>query len=278
MNEHLIKTDPNATVQMAITPQSAGWRYLSYSVVTLGAGESCTVDTDGVETALVPLSGAGRVTVDDAAFELSRSGVFDAMPHVLYVPPGPAVTVVGSADFTFAYGSAPAEGRYPVRLFAPREMKAEVRGGGMATRQVNHILAHPLPAERLILFEVYVSGGMYSGWPPHCHDGFAGSPYLEETYYYRVEPREHGYCIHRNYRTDNDFDELFTVRDGDCVLVTQGFHPVAVPPGSRVYFLNFLAGELEDEARGTPPYDDPAWAFMKDDYTANAMALPVVQP
>ena len=35
-------------------------------------------------------------------------------------------------------------------------MKQEVRGGGVAVRQVNHILAHPLPAERLILFEVYV--------------------------------------------------------------------------------------------------------------------------
>ena len=146
----------------------------------------------------------------------------------------------------------------------------------MATRQVNFTLQHPLPAERLILFEVYVSGGMYSGWPPHCHDGFAGSPYLEETYYYKIDPPEHGYAIHRNYRIDNDFDEVFVCKDGDCVLVTEGFHPVAVPPGSRVYFLNYLAGELLDADRAKPPYDDPAWGPMKDDFTRNSFEYPIV--
>ena len=111
-------------------------------------------------------------------------------------------------------------------------------------------------AWRLILFEVYVPGGAWSGWPPHCHDGYMGSPYLEEVYYYRIDPHD-GFAIHRNYRKDNDFDELFTVRSGDLVLVTQGFHPVAAAPGSNVYFLNYLAGELLDGERATPPYDDP---------------------
>jgi 5-deoxy-glucuronate isomerase len=46
-------------------------------------------------------------------------------------------------------------------------------------------------------------------------------------------------------------------RTGECVLVTQGFHSVAVPPGSQVYFLNYLVGELLDDDRGIPPYDDP---------------------
>ena len=31
-------------------------------------------------------------------------------------------------------------------------------------------------------------GGSWSGYPPHCHDGKFGSPYLEETYYYRISP------------------------------------------------------------------------------------------
>ena len=83
--------------------------------------------------------------------------------------------------------------------------------------------------------------------------GFAGSAHLDETYYYRIQPEKSGYCIHRNYRVDNDFDELFTVRDGDLVLVTEGFHPVAVPPGSQVYFLNYLAGELIDDAAKNSP-------------------------
>ena len=56
------------------------------------------------------------------------------------------------------------------------------------------MLAHPLPAERLILYEVYVPRGGWSGWPPHCHDGYEGSPYLEETYYFRLDPAD-GWAI-----------------------------------------------------------------------------------
>ena len=274
--DHLIRPDDDAATLIDVTPTSAGWKYLSFSVVAMSAGHTRTIATGSNEMAFVPLEGQGVCSVNGHQHQISRKSVFDEPPHILYVPPNQKVTIDASANFEFAYGGAPAEGKYPVRLFEPSEMKQEVRGGGAATRQVNHVLAHPLPAERLILFEVYVPGGMYSGWPPHCHDGYAGSPYLEEVYYYRVNPQE-GFAIHRNYRLDNDFDELFTVHNGDLVLVTQGFHPVAVPPGSNIYFLNYLAGDLLDEDRGTPPFDDPNWAWMKEDYEGNKLKLPVFE-
>ncbi|RMG99863.1 MAG: 5-deoxy-glucuronate isomerase [Chloroflexi bacterium] len=272
--EHLITPNKDSQILIDVTPASAGWQYLSFRVVALSAGEMYTQATEGNEVAVVPLRGTAVLSAGGNSFSVSRRGYFQEPPHILYAPPDTAVSVRATTSFEFAIGGAPATGKYPIRLFTPDEMKMEIRGGGAARRQVNHVLAHPLPAERLILFEVYVPGGMYSGWPPHCHDGYAGSPYLEEVYYYRIEP-EAGYCIHRNYRRDIPFDELFTVRDGDLVLVTQGFHPVAVPPGSQVYFLNYLAGELLDEARGTPPYDDPDWGWMKEDYEGNMLKLPV---
>lgn len=274
--KHHIRADHSAEIQIEVTPESAGWRHLGFATVSLQAGGSYSLATEGDEVAFVPLSGRGTFGVSGQQFEASRRDVFTEMPHVLYVPPGHEVQVGAVSDFEFAYGSAPAEGRYPVRLFRPEEMKQEVRGGGAAIRQVNHVLAYPLPAERLILFEVYVPGGMYSGWPPHCHDGYGGSPYLEEVYYYRIQPEE-GFAIHRNYRLDNDFDELFTVGSGDLVLVTQGFHPVAVPPGSNVYFLNYLAGDLLDDDRGIPPLDDPNWAWMKEDYEGGKWTLPLFE-
>jgi len=271
---HHIKPTPHSPIAIAVTPESVAWTYLSFRVVLLKSGETYSETTDGREVALVPLSGSGRVTVGGQTFELAREGVFSEMPQVLYVPPGHEIQVETGNELEFATGGAPAEGRYPLRLFHPREMKQEVRGGGAATRQVNHILNYPLPAERLILFEVYVPGGMWSGYPPHCHDGYMGSPYLEEVYYYRIAP-EAGFAIHRNYRRDTDFDELFTVKNGDLVLVTRGFHPVAAPPGSNVYFLNYLAGELLDDARGTLPLDDPDWGWIKEDWGGKAMGLPV---
>ncbi|MEK7442199.1 MAG: 5-deoxy-glucuronate isomerase [Chloroflexota bacterium] len=275
--EHHIKPNRDSKTLMDITPQSAGWKYLSFKAMAIKAGERFQQATEGEEVAFVPLKGEMRVEVDKDRFEIARKNFFAELPHVLYAPPRKTINVEAITNVEFAIGGAPAEGKYPTRLFAPSEMKAEIRGGGAARRQVNHILQHPLPAERLILFEVYVPGGAWSGWPPHCHDGYMGSPYLEEVYYYRLEP-QNGFAIHRNYRKDKNFDEMFAVQSGDAVLVTQGFHPVAAAPGSNVYFLNYLAGDLLNEARGTPPYDDPDYAWIKDRWEENVLKLPIRKP
>ena len=272
--KHLIKPNHSSNTLIDVTPESAGWEYLSSKVISLKTGQSYRKNTGGNEVALVPLTGQGIVNTGGVQFELARQNVFADLPHVLYVPPGREIEVKASSDFEFATGGAPAEGKYPTRLFKPNEMKSEIRGGGAARRQVNHILAYPLPAERLILYDVYVPGGAWSGWPPHCHDGYMGSPYLEEIYYYRIDP-EDGFAIHRNYRKDNDFDELFAVRNGELVLVTQGFHPAAAAPGSNVYFLNYLAGELIDEARAIPPFNDPDYEWIIDNWEKNLMKLPI---
>jgi 5-deoxy-glucuronate isomerase len=272
--EHFIPGERGGSTLVEVTPAAAGWRYLDFRVVALRAGERWTHATGEREVALVPLRGLAQVSVAAQRFTLGRETVFTGKAPVLYAPPGHEMEIESEPGFEFALGGAPAEGRYPVRLFRPDEMKEELRGGGPARRQVNHILAAPLPAERLILFEVYVPGGAWSGWPPHCHDGYGGSPYLEEVYHYRFTP-EHGFGVHRNYRRDTAFDEIFAVRDGDTVLVTQGFHPTAAAPGSNMYFLNYLAGDVVDEVRGTPPLDDTDFAWMKQDWEGGRLALPL---
>lgn len=273
MNHHL-KSNYDEMIVLDVSPASAGWQYLSFRVIRLRAGQVYLHDTENTELALAPLSGGGSVRSGDSEYRLARAGVFSAKPAVLYLPPGTEFGVETATEFEFALGAAPATGKYPARLFSPNEMRSEVRGGGAARRQVHHILSHPMPAERLILFEVYVPGGAWSGYPPHCHDGYGGSEHLDETYYFRTDPAN-GVALHRNYRRDSDFDEIFPVRDTDLVLVTQGFHSTAAAPGSNLYFLNYLAGELLDDARKTPPYDDPDYAWLKEDYSANLMQLPL---
>jgi 5-deoxy-glucuronate isomerase len=248
---------------------------LSFRVSQLKAGEAYAFSSGDSELAVVPLEGSYSVSAADRRFEISRKNVFDEMPHILYVPPGQNVRIEAVSDCELATGGAPAEGKHPLRLFAPDEMKSELRGGGAALRQVNHVLAHPLPAERLILFEVYVPGGIWSGWPPHCHDGFQESAYLEETYYFRIDP-DYSFAFHRNYRIDEDFDETFAVGDRDLVLVTKGFHATAAAPNSKLYFLNYLAGDLLDDERARPPHDDPKFAWIRQDWEANPMPLPVL--
>ncbi len=275
MNHHL-KSDFHARVQLEVTPERAGWRYLRFQILALDAGQALTHETRDNEVALTVLAGRANVRVADESFAVSRKGIFQELASVLYVPPHRTITITATTRFECAIGGAPAQGKYPARLFGSDEMKQELRGGGAAQRQVNHLLAYPLPAERLILYDAYLPGGMWGGIPPHCHDGYMDSPYLEETYYYRITPND-GFAFHRNYRCDTDFDEVFTVRDGDLVLVTQGFHPVAAAPGSNVYFLNYLAGDLVDDARKTPPYDDPAYAWLKQNWGGNAFALPMFE-
>ena len=272
--QHHLKSSPSDIVALDVTPESAGWDYLSYRVINLRGSQVYLHQTGGDELALVPLQGSGVARAAGQEYRLSRSGVFSEKPAVLYLPPGHDLGVEAQDSFEFAIGSAPATGKYPPRLFTPDEIRSEVRGGGAATRQVHHILSHPMPAERLILFEVYVPGGAWSGYPPHCHDGYGGSEHLDETYYFRVDPAN-GVALHRNYRRDTDFDEIFAVRDRELVLVTEGFHSTAAAPGSNIYFLNYLAGELIDDARARPPYDDPDYAWLKDDFTANLMRLPL---
>ena len=275
MSNHL-KSNYAETIVLDVTPESADWGYLSFRIVRIKGEQVYLHQTEQTELALVPLEGAGTVQTSAGDFALSRAGVFVEKPLVLYLPPGQEFGVITDGGFEFAIGSAPAEGRYPLRLIAPDEIRAEVRGGGAARRQVHHTLAHPLPAERLILYEVYVPGGAWSGYPPHCHDGYGGSPHLDETYYFRTEPAN-GVALHRNYRRDKDFEEIFAVRDRDLVLVTQGFHSTAAAPGSNLYFLNYLAGELIDDDRKTPSYDDPDYAWLKEDYTGNLMRLPLME-
>ena len=104
--------------------------------------------------------------------------------------------------------------------------------------------------------------------------GENGAPYLEETYYYRFQP-EIGYGIQRNYRDEEGFDEFFAVHDRELTLVKRGYHPVVATPGSNMYFLNYQAGDLLDGARATPPYDDPAYVWIKNHWEEGVLHLPI---
>jgi 5-deoxy-glucuronate isomerase len=264
---------PDDSGAVGVTPETAGWRFLSFAVSHLKAGETFAADTGGLEVAVVPQSGGFRVEAGGKTFDLARESVFTSLPHVLYLPPTLHWKVTAHTDCTFAHGGAPAEGKLPMRLIAPEEMRAEMRGGANATRQVNHILGPDLPAERLLLYEVYTPSGNWSGWPPHRHDGHSGSLYIEETYHYRIDPPQ-GWAVHRNYSPEDGLDELLLARDGDLILSPRGYHPVAAAPGSNVYYLNFMAGEAVGEARQTPPVDEARWAWMRQDWAGEAMKLP----
>ncbi len=268
---HLRPRRPGADVSVSV--EDAGWKYLDFSVHEMQEGEKLEIQHPGREVAVLPLGGEIQVEAGGKSFKLARKDVFADPPYILYVPPAEVVRVSAGTKASFATGGAPAEGRYPVRLFEPHEMRTEMRGGGPAARQIGHVLSAPLPAERLIVYEVISPLGGWCGWPPHCHDGFDGSPYLEETYYFRFD-RPDAFAVQRNYRTDEDFDELFVAEDGDLILVTKGYHTSTASPGGNMYFLNYLAGELTDQERARPPCFDSRFTWITQDWDGAKLSLP----
>ena len=65
------------------------------------------------------------------------------------------------------------------------EVEVEVRGGGNATRHINHILKPEFAADRILVVEVYTPSGNWSSYQPHKHDVHnpPGEVDLDEIYY-----------------------------------------------------------------------------------------------
>ena len=64
--------------------------------------------------------------------------------------------------------------------------------------------------------------------------------------------------------------------DGDTALVPKGFHSSVACPGTNMYFLNYLAGELIMEGRARGPHFHPDHTWIHDDWDAGLMTLPAV--
>jgi 5-deoxy-glucuronate isomerase len=266
-------TTGDLQVVCSTSPTAAGWKYLTYATVDLAEGATITLATGQTEVAVVPLAGSIDIASGKIRGIMARRDVFTDPGGVFYAAPGSTFVMTARQASTVAIGSAPAEAAYPTRLIAHSDIRVELRGGGAAHRQVAHLLSPPAEAHRLILYEVHVPRGSWSGWPPHCHDGQDGSPYLEETYYFEHQPAS-GFGIHRNFRDETGLDETFVAQHRSLVPVRAGYHSSAACPGSHMYFLNFLAGDLEHDKRRTPPCFDERFTWIDGHWSDDPMPLP----
>ena len=265
--------DGSVTVVCGSNPIMAGWRFVTFAAVDVASGTTISVATGDTEMAIVPLNGHASVHVNGAQFDVRRSDVFAEKGSIVYVPPKSVVRIDAHTAVTLGMGSAPAEERYDARLLDGANVRVEMRGGGAARRQVTHLLSPPIEAHRLIVYEVLVPRGSWSGWPPHCHDGLDGSPYLEETYYFEHRPAN-GFGIHRNFRESAGLDDVFVVPHRSLITVPAGYHSSAASPGSHMYFLNVLAGDLVHEDRRTPPCFDERYVWIDGHWDDDPLTLP----
>lgn len=270
-------------MELLVRPESNGGRIERYGFQFLGFGSSRlaareSLDGDTGENELGIMALGGECSVESTAGRWDRVGerrtVFDGLPYALYLPIATRFRISARTDCDLALCYCRAEGEHPARLITPQDVEVEIRGGGNATRQINHILKPEFPADRLMLVEVYTPSGNWSSYPPHKHDVHnpPAEVDLEEIYYYRVD-KPAGYAIQKVYTPDRRIDETLTVRDGDLVQIPEGYHPVVAAHGYNVYYLNALAGS----ARSMAASDDPEYAWVRDTWREKDSRLPLVR-
>lgn len=229
----------------AITPHSAGWTYVGFSVIDLKPGERHAAASGDNELCLVLVAGRARIHVGEQDFGIigERMSPFDGAPWSVYLPAHASYSVKAETPVELAICAAPATGRLPARVIVPADIGMETRGTGANTRHVRNILPETEPAESLLVVEVITPGGNWSSYPPHKHDRDAlpQESALEETYYHRLNPPQ-GFALQRVYTDDRSLDETMAVADRDVVLVPRGYHPVGAPHGYDLYYLNVMAG------------------------------------
>ncbi|MBM7566205.1 5-deoxy-glucuronate isomerase [Paenibacillus sacheonensis] len=241
---------------LGITPASAGWSYVGFEVYALQPGQSLKRETGDREACLVLLSGRAKVGTRHAKWDDigERMSVFEQIPpYSVYVPIDDSFEVEALTKLELAVCLAPGKGSHPARLIGPADVGVEQRGAGNIGRRIHNILPEHKEADSLLVVEVFTPEGHWSSYPPHKHDtdNLPHESYLEETYYHRVNPGN-GFALQRVYNDERSLDETMAVKDGDAVLVPEGYHPVSAPPGYEVYYLNVMAGPVR------------AWVFRND--------------
>lgn len=272
---------------LSITPEQAGWEYISFQARRLADNQSWSFASAGNELVIVNLS--GRYTVRSNRGQWSgigtRKNVFEGAAHALYLPRHSEFTITAEESGEYAVAWVPTDQDNEPWLIKPEDVAISVRGGDNVSRQINDLLPSGSPVHRLVLVEVYTPSGNWSSYPPHKHDVHLKDDQdnlleadLEEVYFYKIDKSD-GYAYQRVYTDETSslhkagcpIDALVRAENNCAVLVPEGYHPVVSAPGYTTYYLNVLAGSAQTLAN----QDDPKYTWVKDTYKQKDNRLPL---
>ena len=178
-------------------------RELTTSRFCLQAGASEAYVRDGEEGVVVLLQGRGRFETRERSWNVSRAGVFQDRATALLLPPNVELSVGASSELEALIVSAPSTDGGSPTLVSPGDVTVNQRGRGTYAREVHDIFVRDPHARRLMVGETFNPPGHWSSFPPHKHDGRNGEPFLEEVYYFRVDP-PHGFGHQMLYTEDGE--------------------------------------------------------------------------
>jgi 5-deoxy-glucuronate isomerase len=227
----------------SVAPGSTPMRYLHYGRITLGAQDApLSFDSKDHETGLICLYGSATVTIGGESFQLEQ---YDAV----YVPRDSSIEVKpGQAGCDLAEVSAPVANAYPIKFVSYKEVRQNpklhlIAGKPPAERDLNVLIGANVEAGRIMAGVTFSTPGNWTSWPPHEH-----SKLLEEAYLFIDMPAP-SFGVQFVYTNPENPELVQVVREGDCVLMPQGYHPNVAAPGGQINFLWMMAAIREGEDR-----------------------------
>jgi 5-deoxy-glucuronate isomerase len=245
----------------SVSPDTTATRWLRYGRIILGRDDAAVrFQTGDRETALIALGGGARVTAAPSPATPSATASADAqiafteaaLTQTLvqydsfYVPRGWDVQVEPSAaGCDLAELSAPVTGDYAPAFVSYADVKQDATlhfktGGPGSARELNILIGKNVAAGRLLAGVTFSDPGNWTSWPPHEH-----AEMLEEVYLY-IDMPEPAFGVQFVYNDVSNPEIATMVREGDCVVIPQGYHPNVAAPGGRIGFLWFMAAHREE--------------------------------
>ena len=227
----------------AVAPGTAPTRHLHYGRIILAAADApIEFATGDRETGLVCLTGTASVRAGGATHELGR---YDA----LYVGRDETVRITpGPEGMDLAEIAAAVTARHPVQFVSFAQIRTDPTlhvdaGGPTAKRDLNVLIGKNVRAGRIMAGVTFSQPGNWTSWPPHEHAAM-----LEEAYLYIDMPAP-AFGVQLVYTNAREPEVATIVREGDVVVMPQGYHPNVAAPGGSINFLWMMAAHREDVDR-----------------------------
>jgi 5-deoxy-glucuronate isomerase len=238
------KTHEGRGRRTAVAPGATAARYLHYGRITLAAGDApIEFNSNDHEIGLICLKGNATVTANGEKFSLAQyDAVYASRDSEIEVGPD------GPDGCDLAEVSAPVEKRYPTKFVSYKEVRQNpklhlIAGKPPAERDLNVLIGANVEAGRIMAGVTFSTPGNWTSWPPHEH-----SKLLEEAYLF-IDMPSPSFGVQFVYTDPQQPELVQVVREGDCVLMPQGYHPNVAAPGGQINFLWMMAAVREGEDR-----------------------------
>ena len=238
------KTHEGKGRRTAVAPGLTAARYLHYGRITIDAGDApVKFNTSDHEVGLICLKGKATVSTSGETFSLDQ---YDAV----YAPRDSEIEVKanGADGCDLAEVSAPVAKQYPLKFVSYKEVRQNpklhlIAGTPPAERDLNVLIGANVEAGRIMAGVTFSTPGNWTSWPPHEH-----SKLLEEAYLF-IDMPSPSFGVQFVYTDPQQPELVQVVREGDCVLMPQGYHPNVAAPGGQINFLWMMAAIKEGEDR-----------------------------